>query len=308
MRRAIGATTAIWCALLVAMTITYTRLDPAELYHVSRSGTGGGLSRALVEIDYPIALVAVAVALVLAPTLSRRGRWMAVVAGALCLVTLAPGVVDESDLDARWINVIPAMGVLAIVGLGVAGLRAEAPEDEARRRFDPARVAVAAALAILSLPWLAAEAGVFLPKGLFQMRHPVIGENGVVEAAVHLGHHHGLDGVLLAVTAMVLSRVPLGHGRRAAATRAYLSLLFAYGVANLAEDAWSEQVVASGWSHWTFPSSTSPSFSIVWMLIVVATVALAYLLRWEARTGVPGDRRELRSPPTSMLQATGGRD
>ena len=49
-------TWALWGAVLGAIVVTYARLEPADLYHVSRDGLAGGLSRALVEMNFPIAL------------------------------------------------------------------------------------------------------------------------------------------------------------------------------------------------------------------------------------------------------------
>ena len=43
------------------MIVTYSRIEPDELYHVSRSGLGGGFSRALVLFNFPTALMAIAV-------------------------------------------------------------------------------------------------------------------------------------------------------------------------------------------------------------------------------------------------------
>ncbi len=44
---------ALWLLVLVAIVVTYARLDPADLYHVSREGLAGGLSRALVVANFP---------------------------------------------------------------------------------------------------------------------------------------------------------------------------------------------------------------------------------------------------------------
>ena len=49
----------IWAALTVAVVVTYSRIDPAETYHVSREGLAGGVSRGVTLVNFPIALVAV---------------------------------------------------------------------------------------------------------------------------------------------------------------------------------------------------------------------------------------------------------
>src|SRR5262249_52875502 len=81
---------AVWVLVAVDVAlafVTYARLPAAELYHVSGTGLEGGLSRALVEANFPAALMAVAVLLTVAP----RPRWLAWVAGLLCLVVVVPG-------------------------------------------------------------------------------------------------------------------------------------------------------------------------------------------------------------------------
>ena len=102
---------AVWMLVaidLVLAVVTYARLPARGLYNVSGTGLEGGLSRALVETNYPAALVAVAVLLAVGP----RPRWLAWAAAALCLVVVVPGVVDLHNLDAKPVNALPAIGVL----------------------------------------------------------------------------------------------------------------------------------------------------------------------------------------------------
>ncbi len=74
------------------------------------------------------------------------------------------------------------------------------------------------------------------------MAQPTPGEPGVDR--VHLGHHEGLDGALLAWDALLLSR------RRTGTVHSwYLALMLTYGVAVAAQDAWLEQVVKRGWTQ-----------------------------------------------------------
>src|SRR6476661_8043226 len=99
------------------VTVTYSRLDPTELYHVTRRGLAGGLSRMLVETNFSIALVAIALVLVSMRDLPARAWWIAGPAILLCSLTVA--VVDEADLDARLVNLLPAVGVAVALGLGI---------------------------------------------------------------------------------------------------------------------------------------------------------------------------------------------
>jgi hypothetical protein len=269
--------------VLVAIAVTYTRLDPQQLYHVSREGLDGGLSRVLVALNFPIALVAIALVLVALEALPRRAWWVGGPAVALCSVTAWPGVVEQADLDARWVNVVPAIGVGLALTLTVAAAsragRGLAPD----RTFDRVRLALAIAVLVVSLPWLAAELGVFLPDVVFLTGRDIAQIDGTTRVAVHHGHHHGLDGALLVCSALLLSRPMLRPGSRATATTLYLSLAFAYGAVNFANDFWQEQIVKRNWSDWQFPSALEPRFKPIWLVILALAAATASALRYEAR-------------------------
>jgi hypothetical protein len=250
----------LYAAAALAILVTYSRVPARELYHVSGSGIEGGASRALVFLNFSTALAAIAVLVVF-------GRGVpALVAGLLCAVVALPGVVDQADLDARWINVVPALGVVL-----AAVLTLQADPRPTSPRGDRIRLAVAVVLAVLSIPWLAAELGFHFGAGIFltgQMR--TVPGDPVPHPAVHVGHHHGLDGFLLVMTALLLSRVR--SQRKAAGV--FLALLASYGFVNLVQDAWGEQVVKRGWTSRQIPSALHPSLSWVWLVILVGAVAL----------------------------------
>ena len=288
-RRAAGApqgeAIAAWLVsalVLVAITVTYARLDPTELYNVSGEGVAGGLSRALVELNFPISLVAVAIVLVALDALPGRAWAIGGPAIALCAVTAWPGVVDQSDLDARAVNAVPAAGALLALGLTIAATRRAGHGVAPRLPFDPLRVAIAAASLLASIPWLAAEVGAFLPDGLFVMERLVPEADGSRLASVHLGHHHGLDGTLIVLSALLLSRPRIRDVGLSTATLAYVSLAFSYGAVNLAEDFWHEQVVKRGWVDWTIPSALEPGPRPVWLVILLLGALTGLALRSEA--------------------------
>jgi hypothetical protein len=56
----------LFAAVGVEIFVTYARLPAHELYHVSESGLAGGAGRVLVFLNFPIALVAIPVLLLLA--------------------------------------------------------------------------------------------------------------------------------------------------------------------------------------------------------------------------------------------------
>ena len=275
------ATWALWGLLLAAIVVTYARLEPAELYNVSGNGLTGGLSRVIVELNFPVSLVAIALVLMAMSALPTSAWWAGGPALALCAVTAWPGVVDEDDLDARWANAVPALGALLALALTVVAARRAGTAFARRLSLDGVRVVIAAVALLASIPWLAAELGVFLPDGVFLMERVVTEPDGRELAAVHLGHHHGLDGTLLVLSALLLSRPRLRPGGLEHVTRAYVSVAFAYGAVNLAEDLWHEQVVKRGWAEWRIPSALHPTLSPVWLVILGLAACAAIALRHE---------------------------
>lgn len=283
------ATWGLWTMLLVAIAITYSRLDPTQLYHVTGNGVAGGLSRVLVQLNYPVSLVAIGIMLIAADTLPNRWWWALGPAIGLCAVTAWPGVVDEADLDARLVNAAPAIGV----GIGVVSTLAAAARTGTAvatgRRYDPVRIAIGIAVIALSLPWVASNLGFFLPEPIFITERPITGDDGVVNPAVHLGHHHGFDGALLAISALLLSRPRLRSDRLRRVATGYVSLMFAYGAVNFAQDVWNEQIAKRGWVDWNIPSAIKPTLSPIWLIIVAITGATVLFLRSEDRDdGDPG--------------------
>jgi hypothetical protein len=93
--------------------------------------------------------------------------------------------------------------------------------------------------------------------------------------AVHLGHHHGLDGTLLALAALALSRIVSQASRRVRPVLAfYLALMLVYGLANALQDFWLEQLVKRGTTSLELPEMTRPGFTPAWAAIVAAAALL----------------------------------
>jgi hypothetical protein len=221
----------------------------------------GGLSRVLVDLNFPVSLVAIAVVGVLL----ERGtpRVAGVVAIALCAVTAVPGVVDQGDLDARLVNLVPALGVALAVTLTVAArpITQFAPRD----RWDPVRIAIGTVVVTAGVVWIFAELGFYAGSPFLAAEIPP----GETEHAVHVGHHHGLDGVLLVVCALLFSRVARSPG-----LRLYMALMAVYGFVNALQDFWLEQFVKRGWIEQEIPSALEPRLTVIWGLMVLAAVAL----------------------------------
>jgi len=283
------ATWAMWAVVLAIIFVTYWRLPPDtraatnDLYHVSGNGLVGGLSRVLVELNFPLALVAIVVVLVAVDALPRRAWAVAGPAIGLSAAVAWPGVIDQDDLDARVVNVIPALGVALSLGLTAAASRRSGAGLARRLPFDPVRATIAAVLLLVSIPWIAADLGVFLPDGVFIMRRVALDTDGLPIAAVHLGHHHGMDGTLVALSAILLSRPRLRRGATASVTVAVTSLAFAYGIVNCVQDAWNEQLVKRGTLDQQIPSAILPSLSWIWLVILVLAALTALTLRRESR-------------------------
>ncbi len=274
----------------LCVLVTYSLVAPDELYNVSRDGLAGGASRLLVFLSYPTALMAIAV---LALVTDRLGpRWPALVALVLCLVILVPGVVDQDDLDAKWINVLPALGVAIVLALTIWAVRTDGIAGAGNPAGDRARVVVAAALAVVALPWTFAEVGVYISDvpglgSIFRAEELYEGH-----AVVHLGEHHGGQGFLLVVTALLLTReLPrMRPTRLRTGLAAYLSLMIAYGIGNMANDGWLEQVVKRGWTDWAVPSVLRPGLTWMWALVIAGGAAI-YVLFWRSPKSASGSTK-----------------
>jgi len=276
----------------VAVFVTYWRLPPSELWKVTHSGLAGGAGRAFVFLSYSAALAAIAVVAIVVDRLQdRRAVLLGIVSVVLCATVAIPGVQTPNDLDAKWANLPAVLGVaIAALLTAWAAARGRAEEVHTTRAGDLARLGTTLVVLFFATPYIAAELGFFLNGvpllgWIFQtgQLRPEPG-GGAAHAAVHHGHHHGLDGFLLAVTALLLSRLLGGirrHGLRAL-TAAYLSLMLVYGLANMANDLWTEQVVKRDWTSWQIPDVLSPSLSAAWALIVACAVVV-YLAFWRER-------------------------
>jgi hypothetical protein len=267
--------------LTAVVFITYARIAPAELYHVSVDGLPGALGRALTLLNYPLALVAVAFAAMAASRLDdRRADAAAVTSVALCAIVAAPGVLDQDDLDARWVNALPALGVALAAALTVVALRHGGIGATVRAAYgDRLRIVLAAVLLLIAIPWYFAETGFYAPDPILADEVRRVQEEGERLAAVHLGHHHGTGGVLLALTALGLSRTLGTHRRRRleAVLSGYLAVMLVYGVALAVEDAWGEQVWKRGWTDRDIPGLIRPDLAWTWTAILAAALAVELL-------------------------------
>ena len=146
------------------------------------------------------------------------------------------------------------------------------------------RIGAFIVLGLVSLPWFFAELGFHIPGPVFLASEI---HEGV--AAVHLGEHHGFVGLQVVAAMLLLSReLPrLRAGWRRTALAAWISGLIAYGLGNIANDAWGEQVVKRGWTDWGLPSVLRPSVNWLW-LVVLAVAAAIFLLQRRYLLGAKG--------------------
>ena len=297
--------TEIWVVWLlfglatVAVIETYWRLPPSELWKVTSSGFTGGVGRAFVFVSFSAALAALAVLPVAADRLEDgRADLSALVAFVLCATVAIPGVQTPSHLDPKWSNSFAVAGVALAVGLTAWATARGRPERvRASRAGDRARLVLGAMTLFFAAPYIAAELGFFLDGvplfgWIFQTGalSPEPGA-GYLHATVHHGHHHGLDGFLLVTTALLLSRLLGGIRRPHARTlvAAILSLMLVYGLANMVNDLWIEQVVKRGWTSRQVPDVLEPRASPAWAALVVAA-ALCYALFFSRRPLLGGRR------------------
>lgn len=287
---------AIWLLVAlatVAVLETYWRFPASELWKVSGTGVSGGASRAFVFVSFSPALISIAVLPVVVDRLARRGvTLLGVLAAVLCATVALPGVQTPNDLDAKWSNLPAVTGVLLTFALTVwAGARGRREAVRTTRAGDLARLVTGAVALFFAAPYIAAELGFFLDGvpllgWVFQTSRlrPESPGSGSIHAAVHHGHHHGLDGLLLTVTALLLSRVLGGIQlkRLRTATAAYLSVMLVYGLTNMANDLWSEQVVKRGWTTWQIPDVLTPTADAAWAAMVACAVVVYYAC-WRER-------------------------
>ena len=294
----------VYALVAAEVFATYARLPVHELYHVSGNGRAGGAGRAVVFLNFPVALAAIAlVTVVAAQARSRRVNALALLAVALCAAVFWPGMVDQADLDVKWWNAIAAAGVLLAVALTIAATRREGLGPRVRVRGDRVRIVAAVVLVLVALPWLAADLGFLIGRwavfgSIFYSDEWYAGfGHARLHRAVHAGHHHGMDGTLLALSAILLSRAlgrigPMLRGLLGA----YLAVLLAYGLANVANDFWLEQVVKRGVTGWELPSMLVPALSLPWLvLLALAVIAYALLFR-KVALGQPIGYRPLAWP------------
>ena len=267
---------AVWVLVAVvdvAILVTYARLPAHDLYHVSGSGLVAGASRVLVDLNWPVALVAIAVvAIVPGRTLLR------IAAAVLCAVIVVPGVVTQDNLDAKPINAVPALGVV----LALAASWGRPLKGGARLGGDSVRLVAAALVVTAAVPWIAADLGTSI-LGSQELWAP----SGSAELAprVHPGHHHGMVGTLLALCALALSR-PLPQVERGAlrvVASFYLGLMLAYGLGNELQDLWFEQLVKRGVTSFELPSIIRPDLTVAWAIVLLFGVLFAALFLRGAR-------------------------
>ena len=282
---------AVWALVLldtVAVVVTYSRIPSEELWNVSVGGIAGGLGRALVLLNFPVALIAIALAAVSADRIGTRRAYLAAAAALpLCLVVAIPGVVEAGDVDAKPVNAVPAVGVALALALTLYALRARGLGPRLRAVWgDRLRIVIALVALAAALPWLAAELGFYLGLGGLFMSDEIVPEPGHPNLrAVHLGHHHGTAAFILLLTSLLLSG-QLGRVRAARlqiALTAYVALMLVYGVANMLDDFWLEQVVKRGASDYVFPGMLQPKPSLAWLAILAAAAAVYALLRRTTR-------------------------
>lgn len=218
-------------------------------------GAGAGERGVALFLRHPLAPAVVPLGSL---ALIRVGRREA--PGALGRALALGGVVTVSA--AAW----TAAGAAIAAGGGAAGLALSAEAVRRRgvggiappRRGDRLRLVIGGGLLAVALPW------VFADLGLYVGDFPVLGAaylsrqrppRGTGCPAVHIGHHHGMDGALLAWTGLALSRqLPaVSHDRLRGALSSGLAGMTVYGVARASEDAWYEQVVKRGWTARRLP-------------------------------------------------------
>lgn len=281
----------MWIAVCAATWATNARVALSTLYGVHDTGVVPAAGRVLVLVGWPVALAAIpmlgfVVERFLASATSKRSRRIvvasSVVSVVLCLTIAWPGAQDGNDLDAKYINVPAGVGVAIALGLtlyvvAITG-RGATPHWT---NLDLILLALLAVALFASLPWLFANLGFYIGdvpglRSIFMSKQVVPETGHPFLRAVHLGNHEGIDGVLLAVTAVVLLRILGQVANRAlrVSLSAYLSLLLVYGLAVALADGWHEQIVKRGWTEKKIPNVLHPAASAAWLAVLLAALVL----------------------------------
>jgi hypothetical protein len=137
---------------------------------------------------------------------------------------------------------------------------------------------------VAALPWIFANVGVYVGhvpglQAVF-MSKKILPEPGHPHLhAVHLGNHEGLDGWLLAATALGLRRALPGMRatRLRPALGVYLALLLGYGLMVAANDFWHEQLVKRGTTSYMLPDVITPAVTWGWALLLLATAVVYWI-------------------------------
>jgi hypothetical protein len=294
---------AIWGVVAGTVFVTYARLPASDFYNVTGTGVWSGAARLLVLTGWPISLAALALMAVavdrllvapLEPGVRRAVIAIAIAATVLCATIAVPGVIKQSDLDAKPANLLAGIGVLTALGLTLFAVRRTGVGLMAERgRGDRIALWIAIVYTLAALPWIFANLGFYVGDvpGLHAvfMSKKVLPEPGHPHLhAVHLGNHEGIDGWLLAVTALLLRPVLawMRPTRLRAVLGGYLALLLAYGVMVSANDGWNEQIVKRGWTSHGLPSVLNPALNIGWAILIAAAVVL-YLTAFRVRPRTP---------------------
>ena len=282
---ALGAWALLGTTTLVVL-VTYSRLDAAALYNVSHEGLAGGLSRAVVLVNFPVALVADRSRprrrrRPAAQRVARRGT------GDRALgARLGRGRPERPGrpLDQRPPRTRCGAGALADRGRrscrrSVVRAASRGRPPSSRRRGRRPRPVASVDRRGSRLP----SAGRRLPR-----RRGVHEGNGRTFAAVHLGHHHGGDGACsfsprCSCPAFGCRRAACGlhgHGLSRSACSPTASV-------NLAQDLWHEQVVKRGWTDADIPSALVPGARPIWLVIVLLAVLATMLLLRDDEVAAP---------------------
>jgi hypothetical protein len=309
-RSGIAEVLLIWAFLLVAavgVATTYARTPVGQLYHTTLGGIPGGAAATVAFFSFPVGLAVIAtLPIVLGRT--RRDLLLACLTGAAILVAfvLWPGSLEESGIEVTPTRAVMAAGGLAGLGLSLAAWRSHGSARLGRERGDRLRIAVAAALFFVGLPWIAADFGQsfdYVPglRAIF-LTDVVPGGHGL--QAVHPGHHHGLDGVLLVWIALLVSRtlVHLAHDWVRRLLTVYLGFLLVYGMGNALQDFWTEQVVKRGLTAHQIPMFLAPSLSVPWVVMALLTPVAAWVVSLGYRPAPP--TRTLGGDPLSGSAVT----
>ena len=300
----------MWVVIIfysIPLFVVNAILPSSERYGISEEGFLAGFYRLILWLNFPVAVLSLLCNfIVLDIWLDKRKEeghlrsfyghkiWpvLTVLSSFLCLIVVFPGVLDDKNLQFDLVHLLPATGVLlSLIGFfSVFNLLSD-PEKKTSSPFEkivgskqkanwPIGIGLVLAL-LLSLPWIFADLGIYIGDipllgKAWMSREPTPHREWL--AAVHLGHHHGMDGLFLLFFALLIGKdlSDLALSSLRLSLSFCCALLVPYGFWALFSDFWEEQIWKRGVTDLCFDNALTPQVNLYWLGFLVVALLVHF--------------------------------